>query len=656
VSNHRLPLTIEIEINSHCNMACDYCPNSVDTRVETGDMDFGLYLLLMSQLKERDYRGRIAFDFYNEPMLAKNFNQIVSTTKEYLPHCLISLYTNGTYINDTATAKQLIDLGIGEIVVTKHEDVEKFEFEKVYQALEEVYQTKYTLRNYKELRLTNRGGSLQNVGPNAIGNVPCRIPYIMMTVTVKGNVLPCFEDYKQENIMGNIEDEHILDIWNNQKFNQFRKDLLMGKRDQYNICNQCNRLDEDLLDEINRNNKDKHFLGSEEISAISQVIQSGNLFRYQSKESHCFKNEKLFAQRLKIQHALLVTSGTNALVAALMAGGIGPGDEVLIPAYTFVATAAAVTQVGAIPIVVNIDQQFGISAKECELKKSEKTRAIIPVHMDGLCCDLENILKFAKQYQLLVIEDACQAMGATYKGQPVGTFGDFGCFSLNMDKVITCGEGGVVVTNSRENYEKLCTLSDSAFSFSPHHQDFFKTIEPTLGLSMRVSEITGVMFGEQLKKLDRILEEYRIRKIIIKDIISDLKDAELFQGFDPLGECHLALHLRFKDPQLAAKMGKQFRNNKIIAAPVTMRPGHVAWKWGEMLGERSHIHDKQNPYLQTEKKYTYQVFDFLPSVDIVMSVLKIDIDLNWSLEKTKIIAEKIKMTMKEFHSGKEEES
>jgi radical SAM protein with 4Fe4S-binding SPASM domain len=640
---HQHPQGIEIEINSHCNMACDYCPNSIDSRIEQGEIEFDLYLKIMNQLKEKNYKGQISFSFYNEPLLCTNFNKIIEATHKYLPDCFMTLYTNGTLINSQKRAIELINLGIGEIIVTKHEDVKNFKFENVYHELPDKFKIKYTLKSHTDLKLTNRGGSLKHLGLRASGNIPCRIPYIMMTVTIKGNVLSCFEDYKQENIMGNVKDENILDIWNNKSFSKFRKNLLAGKRHLYNICKNCNRIDEDLQEEneINLKYKEKHFLGSEEINAVTKIIESGKLFRYQSTAGECSLAEKEFADKIDSKYALMVTSGTNALVISLAAAGIGPGDEVLIPAYTFVATAAAVVQVGAIPIVVNIDNNFGICLREIKEKVTNKTKAIIPVHMDGLCCDIEEIVMFAKNNNLVVIEDVCQAMGGKFKGKSLGTFGDFGCFSLNMDKILTSGEGGIIITNKKENYEKICSLSDSAFSFSPHHKDFFQEINPTLGFSSRVSEITGVIFREQIKKLDKILLEYRVRKEILVEIINGVDQFETFLGHDSVGECHISLHLRFKDAEASAIAGKKLRNYKIMASPVSMRPGHVVWKWSKILGERSHINNKLNPYLLSDKKYTYPVSDFLVSMDIIMCTLKLDINVNWSLEETKTIGEKI---------------
>ncbi len=384
------------------------------------------------------------------------------------------------------------------------------------------------------------------------------------------------------------------------------------------------------------NERDKHNLGIEEIEAVSRVIRSGKLFRYQNQPGECRKFEESFARKFGANYAILVTSGTNALVAALLASKIGAGDEVIIPAYTFVATAAAVLNVGAIPVVVNIDQKLGINVDEIGNKITSKTKAIIPVHMDGMSCDICSVIDIAKKHNLIVIEDTCQAMGGTNTGRHLGTLGRFGCYSLNMDKIITCGEGGIVVTNSREDYETLCCVSDSAFSFSPHHADFFKAILPTLGQSMRASEISGAIAREQLKKIDLILNNYRQLKNEFLSFFYDQKDRSftIINGYDRAGDCGTSVHLLCNNPIAANDLGKKLRENGIPAIPPSMRPAHIVWKWSHMLGKRSHVNTANNPYLLSKFDYdhSYEKFNYLETLDIVSRVLKFEIDFAWTLE------------------------
>lgn len=232
---------VEIEINHHCNRACSYCPNSVATRKEKGEMEPELFEKLMQQLVEIGYKGIISYEFYNEPMLAKNFLWFVKTTRKYLPKNQIDLYTNGTLL-DLSKFKELIGLGVNRFIVTKHEGVKNYVFDDVYQNLTEEERSLVLYKSFTELKLTNRGGTV-DAGPKEPAHLtPCYIPEFLLVVTVLGNILPCFEDFHEENIMGNIDKTHLHEIWNNQKFSTFRHNLKRGLRHLQSPCNKCNRI------------------------------------------------------------------------------------------------------------------------------------------------------------------------------------------------------------------------------------------------------------------------------------------------------------------------------------------------------------------------------------------------------------------------------
>ncbi len=361
-----------------------------------------------------------------------------------------------------------------------------------------------------------------------------------------------------------------------------------------------------------------HLIGDLELEAVKRVIEKQKLFRYQvDVESECQAFEREFAAHLGVKHALLVTSGTNALVAALVALGIGPGDEVIIPAYTFFATAQAVYLVGATPVVINIDKKLSIDLSEAEKKITSHTKAIMPVHMDGLPTDMEAILALANKYNLLVIEDTAQALGGSFKGKHLGTWGEIGCFSLNQDKNITAGEGGIVVTNSDELYEKLFCLQDGSGFFNPANKDFYKLTTPFVGMSMRVSEISGAIARVQLTRLQKILEGLRERKSIFVRELQKQTKAQVILGSCSEGDCSTSLHLLFKDPMEAQFKGRLLREKELHFLPPTMRPAHVAWKWAALL--------------KNEKSLSQA--NFLGTTEILMSLLKMDISLKWTLEE-----------------------
>jgi len=379
-----------------------------------------------------------------------------------------------------------------------------------------------------------------------------------------------------------------------------------------------------------------------EIAAIRRVFRRGKLFRYQPGGlGECDRFEGEFAAKIGTRYSLLVTSGTNALIAALSAAGIGRGDEVIIPAYTFVATAAAVTSVGAIPVIANVDETLGISPRDVIDCITDRTRAIIPVHMDGLSADLRAIIAVARNHDLFVIEDVAQAIGGSYRGRRLGSWGDFGCFSLNENKNISCGEGGILTVSKRSFYERAYCMQDGSAGFDPGRGSVFRTTKPFMGSSMRVSEITGAIMRVQLKRLDPILGSLRSRKKSLVEALSRQSRAKVILGNWPDGDCASSLHLMFDDPGDALRAGKKLLAAGLPFAPVTARPAHACWKWSGMLGEDAPFLRGRNPYRETSRKYSYHVSKYLDSVGILTCVLKMDIDPGLPQGATAAVADRI---------------
>jgi radical SAM protein with 4Fe4S-binding SPASM domain len=237
----KFPEAVEIEINSACNMACSYCPNSVEQRKEKGQMSVETYTLIMDQLVELNFQGRISYDFYNEPMLCTNLELFVEMTNTKLPKSKIIIYTNGTKLTEEKL-KELVSLGVCEFVVTEHESEQRGHdfFTSVYKNMDPKFKPYVLFQKHSEIQLFNRGGVLPHLGAAEV-LLPCQIPANIMTITVKGNVLPCFEDFHQNHEMGNVHDTHLRDIWAGEKFEQFRKDLARGLRHKYEACKGCNR-------------------------------------------------------------------------------------------------------------------------------------------------------------------------------------------------------------------------------------------------------------------------------------------------------------------------------------------------------------------------------------------------------------------------------
>jgi 8-amino-3,8-dideoxy-alpha-D-manno-octulosonate transaminase len=194
-------------------------------------------------------------------------------------------------------------------------------------------------------------------------------------------------------------------------------------------------------------------IGPEEEEAVLAVLRSKRLFRYYGatdgpSEVEAFEGN--LAELIGSRHAVAVASGTTALTTALAAASVGPGDQVIVPSYTWVSTAAAVVAVGAVPILAEVDDSLTIDVQDAETLINGRTRAIIPVHMRGAAADMAAVNKLAQEHDLVVIEDAAQAMGGRFGDQRLGSIGHIGCFSLQYNKIITCGEGGVVVTDDHD--------------------------------------------------------------------------------------------------------------------------------------------------------------------------------------------------------------
>lgn len=181
-------------------------------------------------------------------------------------------------------------------------------------------------------------------------------------------------------------------------------------------------------------------IGTEELNAVQRVFEARALFKINDTEKDSFLAEEELKAKLNTPYALLMTSGHAALSSALIAMGVGPGDEVIVPAYTYISTAMAVVSAGAMPVIVDVDDTLTLSPSAFEAAITFHTKAVIPVHIQGFPCNMDAICEIAKRHNVRVLEDACQADGGSYKGRRLGTIGDAGAFSFNYFKIITAGE------------------------------------------------------------------------------------------------------------------------------------------------------------------------------------------------------------------------
>ncbi len=271
----------------------------------------------------------------------------------------------------------------------------------------------------------------------------------------------------------------------------------------------------------------------DEISAVIKVLESGKVNYWTGNEGKLF--EKEYADYLGVNHAIAVANGTNALELCLIALGIGPGDEVILPCRTFLATASCVVQVGAKPVVCDIDLiSQNICVDTIKPHVTAKTKAIIAMHNGGWPCDMEAIMAFAKQHNLYVIEDCAQAHGAQINGQPVGSFGHMSAFSFCQDKIITTmGEGGLVATNDRALWKKAWAYKDHGKDydtvFNKEHPPGFRWLHDSFGSNYRMTEAQAAVGRIQLKKLPEWQGIRQRNAFILRDAFKDLDVFELHE-------------------------------------------------------------------------------------------------------------------------------
>lgn len=266
--------------------------------------------------------------------------------------------------------------------------------------------------------------------------------------------------------------------------------------------------------------------GAEERKQVNDVLETGVLMRYGfdgTRNNHwkAKEFEIAFAKRMGSEYCQLVSSGTAALTVALASAGIGAGDEVIMPTFTFVASFESILALGAVPILVDIDDTLTLDPNAVEAAITKNTKCIMPVHMCGSMADLGALKAICDKHNLILLEDACQAIGGTYEGRALGSYGDLGCFSFDYVKTITCGEGGGVITNN----EKYALNADHYQDHGHDHvgKDRGAETHPFLGYNFRISELNAAVGVAQLEKLDGILKMQKENYTILRKALETVE-------------------------------------------------------------------------------------------------------------------------------------
>lgn len=309
-----------------------------------------------------------------------------------------------------------------------------------------------------------------------------------------------------------------------------------------------------------------YLFGDEERKEVMDVLSSGHLSRYGDPNDSGFKRkvytfEQEFAAYCGTKYAVATNSGTSALLISLLSLDIGMGDEVLVPGYTYVASMSAIVYTRATPVLVEIDESLTMDPRDLENKITDKTKAIMAVHMLGNPCNMTEINRIAKKYNLKIIEDGCQAAGGSFRGEKLGSIGDMAAFSLNRYKNIAAGDGGILITNNKQLFERAFAIHDQGHAPNRIGKDATGTL---IGLNFKMNELTGAVALAQLRKLDDILIRLRKMKGLIKSELSIIKHAKFRTINDEMGECATILTIIFDTKERAEKVSDLLGSNTLI--------------------------------------------------------------------------------------------
>ncbi len=382
--------------------------------------------------------------------------------------------------------------------------------------------------------------------------------------------------------------------------------------------------------------------GDAERKQVNDVLESGVLMRYGfegMRNGHwkAVELEKALADRMQVKHAQVLSSGTSALTVALASAGVGAGDEVIMPTFTFVASFESILALGAVPVLVDVDDTMTLDPVAVENAITEKTKVIMPVHMCGSMADLKALKHICNQHNLLLLEDACQAIGGTFEGKPLGSYGDLGCFSFDYVKTITCGEGGAVITNN-EKYKS------NADHYSDHGHDHLGTdrgaeTHPFLGYNYRISELNAAVGVAQLARLDEFLAIQKKNYLILREALEGI-DEVMFRRVPEGGvESYAFLNFFLPDETTAKKAHKALVDDGVDGCFYWYDNNwHYYRKWEHLINLKSLGKLPQDIYNQLPD---YSKSDFSKSDHWVGRNISCLIKLGWTKVEVKIRAQKI---------------
>lgn len=385
-----------------------------------------------------------------------------------------------------------------------------------------------------------------------------------------------------------------------------------------------------------------------ETEAVLNVLRKRRLFRFLSpgaEESEAAKVENWYRERLGSRYALAVNGGTAALIAAMFGVDVGPGDEVIIPAHTFVATAAAVIGAGGVPVLAEVDDSLNLDPADFEAKITPHTKAVIPVHMRGVPARMDEIMAVAHKHDLVVVEDVAQSNGGTYKGRPLGSLGDMGCFSFQQYKIITSGEGGLIVTDSELFYDRARMHHDAAARFwegeGTKKYDFVLS-----GENYRLSELSAALVWAQCGRLEPLLAIFRGIKKRIVDGLKGVPGITLQDVPDPEGDCAITFGFFVPDAECAKRFSAALNAENIACGTMydnTIPDRHIYKNWPFMMSGLAP--DRRAPWKSPFYKGRIQGYspDQCPqTLDYLGRAILMHIDQNYTPQDADLVVEGVR--------------
>ncbi|HKP32109.1 MAG TPA: DegT/DnrJ/EryC1/StrS family aminotransferase [Chitinophagaceae bacterium] len=383
--------------------------------------------------------------------------------------------------------------------------------------------------------------------------------------------------------------------------------------------------------------------GDEERKEVNDVLQTGILMRYgfDGPRKGVWKSKELEAaicETFGSKYAQLTSSGTSALTTAMQALGIGAGDEVIMPSFTFVASFEAVISVGAIPVMVDIDETLTLSPEAVRNAITNKTKCVMPVHMCGSMANLDALQTICDESDLILLEDACQSIGATYNGKYLGTIGDAGTFSFDFVKTMTCGEGGVVLTNNEDVFVK----SDGFTDHGHDHKgaDRGADLHPFIGYNYRISELHAAVGLAQIRKVQKVLEIQKRNHSQLKNILSQIPEISFRSIPDPAGDSCTFLSWFLPTEEITKAVIAELKAQNILAGNFYWYDNnwHYIRKWDHLKNSTtlSSLHPQlKQALIESVNK------DFTPSDAIMSRCISTAISLLWTEDQIKDKGEKI---------------